>query len=287
MVNVSKGPYTGDAHLLMFPGQHTFLIDTGFDRYARARLIPVIRHRAIDELETVIITHAHKNHYGGLLSLHDAGIRIGKVLLNMPDPGRCEADWSCDYAHVNKLVSGLRQRGIPVEPIKAGQTLYQSPEHKLSMRVLYVYDGVNTPAGKTDINDTSPIIRLEAGHNSALLTGDLNKPIGTWLAQMGKQLRADILKVPHHGVESAAPDSFFERVAARVALVPGSGQMWYSNRGQRLREYFASRNTVTYVNGLHGHITVKFYEDHFRVITDKLFRPRSGKQARPATGPAH
>ena len=95
------------------------------------------------------------------------------------------------------------------------------------MWALYAFDGVNTPVGKTDINGMSLILLLTHSGVRALFTGDLNDPIGAYLAKSGhngvNNLKADILKVPHPGADPLASNDFFDSVGARVALVPAPG----------------------------------------------------------------
>jgi beta-lactamase superfamily II metal-dependent hydrolase len=84
----------------------------------------------------------------------------------------------------------------------------------------------------------------------------LNSSLGTWLATSGFDLAADLLKLPHHGTEGCAPDIFFDRVNAKVALVPSPAALWASARSHRIQQYFAMRNVPTYVSGIDGHVTV-------------------------------
>ena len=114
--------------------------------------------------------------------------------------------------------------------------------------------------GKTDINGMSLILLLTHSGVRALFTGDLNDPIGAYLAKLGhngvNSLKADILKVPHHGADPLASNDFFDSVGPRVALVPAPSGLWLSDRCKRAREYFESKKIRTYVNGIHGHVTV-------------------------------
>jgi competence protein ComEC len=270
MVNVSGADFSGDANLLDFQDGRIYLIDTGFDHFARHRLIPYLQEKGIRHINRLIITHAHKNHYGGVLSLLDAGITVDEVLFNLPEKSACDAEqpWGCDYKDAVAMVEAVRKKGIPVKPVHDGEVLYHDAARHVDLKVLWVFDGVHTPVGQTSINDTSIVMRLDAGPDSVMLAADLDRKLGEYEAEHGKDLKATILKVPHHGVESAAPDAFFDRVGAKYALVPGPKKLWLGERGRRIREYFAQRHIPTYVNGLNGNVYVTFFDTGLRIRTD-------------------
>jgi competence protein ComEC len=138
-----------------------------------------------------------------------------------------------------------------------------------SLDVVCLYDGINTPIGETDMNDTSIIVRFTHGKTRALFTGDLNLALGTYLATSDFDLKADILKVPHHGTEGVAPNEFFKRVGARVALVPSPTELWFSLRSKRVRDYFKDAGVPAYVSGMHGDVTVNFTGTDFTVVTQR------------------
>jgi competence protein ComEC len=138
-----------------------------------------------------------------------------------------------------------------------------------SLKILYAFDGVNTPVGRTDINDMSYIMLLKHGLSSALFTGDLNAKLGAYLAKEGKDLKADILKFPHHGAEGAAPDSFFAAVAPKDVLVPSPALLWCSSRSARMKSWVEARKIPTYVNGFSGHVNVKMSLLHYSIQTER------------------
>jgi beta-lactamase superfamily II metal-dependent hydrolase len=138
-----------------------------------------------------------------------------------------------------------------------------------SLKILHAYDGVNTPVGRTDINDMSYIMLLRHGFNTALFTGDLNAKLGEYLAKESKDLKVDILKLPHHGTEGAAPDAFFAATAPRDVLVPSPALLWCTPRSARMKNWVESRKIPTYVNGFSGHVTVKMSWFGYHVETER------------------
>ena len=262
MIDVNSGPRQGDAHLLRFPDGTAFLVDaadTGI-------VAPWLAGHGVRSLDKVIISHPHKDHYGGLPEVLARGIAVGELVMNVPERAPCDREkpWGCDYDDVQRLLGDVRARHIPVRAAAAGDRLYA--RGRVSLEVLAAYDAVHTPFGPTDINDTSLILLLTNGSIRALFTGDLNKTLGAYLARSEPRVRADILKVPHHGTEDLAPDSFFDRVAPRLALVPSPLRLWESDRSRRAREYLARAGIPTLVDGRDGDVVVRIGPRSFAVV---------------------
>lgn len=262
MVNVNAGEAQADAHLIRMPDGGYQMIDAGD---TESRLVPYLRERGVKRIERVFISHLHTDHYGGLPAILEGGIEIGEVYVNYPERSVCdgESPWGCNFAHIEQTTALLRSKGVAVIEVKPGQVLYAKDGVRLS--VLYAYSGIDSPVGRTDVNDTSVIMALEYGKTRVLFTGDLNSALGTYLAAHAADVKADILKVPHHGTEGVAPNEFFERVGASVAMVPAPRGLWLSDRSERIRRHFEQKGTRTFVNGLCGHATVLIREDDFTV----------------------
>jgi competence protein ComEC len=257
MVNVNYSPQQGDAHLIQTSKGKNILIDTGHLDPARKALIPFLQSMGVKKIDTVFITHPHKDHYLGLLAILERGIPIETVYMNDIGRKECEAEMplACDFDEIVSYRAMLKDNRVTVLEAKAG-TVFDLGLGS-SLKMLYVFDGVNTPVGRTDINDMSHIMLLKHGFNTALFTGDLNAKLGAYLAQEGKDLRVDILKLPHHGTEGAPPDAFFDAVSPKAVMVPSPALLWCSPRSARMKNWVEARNIPTYVNGFSGHVTVK------------------------------
>ncbi len=260
MLNVNAGLTQADAHILQMPDGQVFLVDAAD---VSSDLPGLLRRRGIGYVDKIFISHPHKDHYGGLSSLLDQGIGIGQLLMNEPIRSVCDRErpWGCDFAHVRSVLDRCRRRGIAVKAMHAGDVLYDRGQTRIE--VLYAFDGLDTPIGPTDVNDTSVILRLTHGHLKVLFTGDLNQAMGAYLARSGVGLQADILKVPHHGAEGVAPNEFFDRVAPTLALAPAPTGLWQSERNRRVREHLRSMGVPTLVNGLEGDVTVRLGLDRY------------------------
>jgi competence protein ComEC len=277
MIDVAPRQTQADCHLIEFPDGSNVLIDIADATDAPGTALAFLQNHKITHINLVVISHFHKDHYGRLRDLVNAGIKVDRVACNLPatreqmdreHQGTSLADWD----DVISVMQFLREKQIPYFRPKAGDRLIEVPLSSgltASLDVVCLYDGVHTPIGKTDINDTSIIVRLSHGPFRALFTGDLNSPMGTWLAQSSFDLKADVLKVPHHGTEGCAPDAFFDRVGPKAALVPSPKALWFSLRSKRIRDYFSGRHIPAYVSGINGNVTVIMTAQGFTIQEER------------------
>lgn len=261
MLNVCPAEAQADCHLLVMPDGANVLIDAADAVDAPGTALGGLQRRGIHRLALVVISHFHRDHYGRLLDIIKSGIKVDQVVLNVPDKGSADREipWGCDWTDVQSTLSELRTREIPFHTAKAGERIYEcktSDGFVAGIDVLCAYDGLNTPVGPTDVNDTSIILRVFNGSTRILFTGDLNQTLGAYLANSALDLRADLLKVPHHGTEGVAPNEFFDRVGAHAVLIPSPKHLWESPRSMRIRNYFIEHKIPTYVSGINGDVTV-------------------------------
>jgi competence protein ComEC len=271
--DVNTPTVQGDAHLLVSGGTNFVLIDAG-PRETTDRLVNCLKSSNCRYLHSVIITHGHRDHYGALVPLINSGISIGKIYFNPPALLLITNElWGCSPEEIAEIQSAAKAKNIPLCAIKTGDEWCFDNETTLC--VICAFDGLNTPVGRTDINDTSAIIMLTHEKIKILFAADLNRAVGDYLTtNCPSLLRADILKFPHHGTEGFANDAFFEAVNAKAVIVPASQELWLSERSARARRL--TRDCKVFVNGAEGNITVYSDGASFRIESEKpcqLFIP--------------
>jgi competence protein ComEC len=270
MINVSSHNLVGDAHLLEFANRQVYVIDTGNEGESGGkRLVFYLKKARIETIDKLFISHAHSDHYGGLIDLLSSSIVVREIYFNLPDKEVCnqERPWGCDHDHVMKVRRLIQTKKIKLNAMHTGDA-YQ-PKEDSKLQVLFVQKGWHPNLGKTDINDTSAVMKLTHGNQSVLFTGDLNWKVGDYLAGKTFDLKANIFKVPHHGTESAASNYFFKAVQPKVALVPSLASVWLSDRSRRIREYFHSNDIPVYVSGINGDVSLSIFKDRCEIHIDK------------------
>lgn len=274
MLNVTPAEAQADCHLLEMPDGAKILIDAADAIDAPGIAIAHLQRLKIKHLALVIISHFHRDHYGRLLDIVKSGIKIDRVILNVPAKSCADREipWGCDWNDVQATLDQLKANHIPYSTPKAGDRLWEFKTRRgiiCGIDVLCCYDGLNSPLGATDVNDTSIILRVFHGKTRILFTGDLNHTLGAYLAKSNVDLKADLLKVPHHGTEGVAPNEFFDRVDASSVLIPSPKTLWESARSMRIRNYFIEHRIPFFVSGINGNVTVTMTARGYTIKTER------------------
>ncbi|HEU5112035.1 MAG TPA: ComEC/Rec2 family competence protein, partial [Acidimicrobiia bacterium] len=182
----------GDAILLSGgPGQLA-LVDGGPDPVV---LFENLTQYGANGLKLVVLTHAHADHALGLMALVGR-IPIGEV-------------WARIHPHETavstELLGALSTLGVQVVEPAPGDV------YRLGALSLVVEGPIREYASS---NDQSIVLTVSGRDRSMLLAGDIE----TYAQADLGHLRADVLKVPHHGAGTSDPD-WFEGVGAEMAVI--------------------------------------------------------------------
>lgn len=204
----------GDATIVDFPDGRSMLIDGGglvgspIDT-GEAVVLPVHRVRRKKRVDVAVLSHPHPDHFLGLVSAL-AQLEVGEFW----DTGQGEAEGTWPQYH--EMLSSLRERNVP---IIGPDTLCGGVRHFGGAK-LEVFAPCPEPLPLINANDNSFVFRISLGKFAALLTGDAEKDLEDRLVrERGDSLRADFLKVGHHGSRTSSNPAFLAAVGARDALI--------------------------------------------------------------------
>jgi competence protein ComEC len=101
-------------------------------------------------------------------------------------------------------------------------------------------------AGLDDPNSASAVVRLQFGVARLLLTGDAEADEEAWLLERyaPADLRADVLKVAHHGSTTSSTAAFLDAVRPRVALVSVGATNRYGHPAPPVMRRLLERGTT-------------------------------------------
>jgi competence protein ComEC len=198
----------GDALLVRFPEGPSMLVDAG--GFARSRfdvgakvVAPALRSLGLLTIDILAITHAHRDHLGG-----------AEAVLRSFSPGAVWLGRMPDDPAVAALERQAAERGVPVVFPRRGARIALGGAR---LEVLNPGPGVMSTGPAR--NDDSLVLRLSFGGQSVLLTGDLESGLETALVGEGRDLRADLLKIGHHGSRTSTSAPFLRRVSPRVGVI--------------------------------------------------------------------
>ncbi len=197
----------GDATLIDLPGGAAMLIDAGGEVGSswdpgRAVVGPVLRARRRGALELAVLSHPHPDHFLGLRAAL-AGVRVSQVWHNG------EATSGGDHG---ARLSGLRARaGARRTPPGRPPTITGA-----EVEVLHPCPRFDPDRGA---NDNSLVLRIAFGRRAVLLVGDAEHAAEESLLAHPERLRADVLKVGHHGSRTSSSRAFLAAVKPSIATI--------------------------------------------------------------------
>jgi competence protein ComEC len=198
----------GDA-LVLNAGPHTaVVVDTGPDPVLVDRCL---RRLGVRRIPLLVLTHLHADHVGGL-----AGLIRGRAVAAIEVGPSHEP--AAAWAHVERQAHSA---GVALVRSSAGQRRTVGAVHLQVLGPFTAFHGT-----RSDPNNSSIVLRVGIAGRSLLLAGDAEVQGQDALLAARQDLRADVLKVPHHGSAYSDP-RFLDRVRPLVALVSvGAGNRY-------------------------------------------------------------
>lgn len=208
----------GDAALLRTPRGRWVLLDAGpaWDGgdAGRSTILPYLRKRG-GTLEAFILSHPHTDHVGGAASVLEA----------LEPPVYWDAAFAGGSAAYIASLAAARAEGIEWRRVHPGDV---TSLDGVSISFL-APDSVWT-VGLTDPNLASTVTLIEYGLVRFLLVGDAELAEEEWLLrEYPARLRADVLKVGHHGSSTSSSDAFLAAVKPRAAVISVGARNTYGH----------------------------------------------------------
>jgi competence protein ComEC len=190
----------------------------------------------ITHIQLVIATHAHEDHIGGLVGILNSDLTIDTVLYNN------QSHTSATYAN---FVTAAQTHNLTVA--ERGQVYILTETANLTI--------VNPvqPLEFGDQNDNSVVAKLQVGNTVFLFMGDAEESAeASMLVSSVVSLKCDVLKVGHHGSNTATSQTFLDIAAPQYAIIcAGLDNSYGHPHNETLQKLLTKGVTIygTYVSG--------------------------------------
>jgi competence protein ComEC len=206
----------GDALLVDLPNGAALLVDGGgmvgspIDVGARV-IQPVLRARRRSRVEVVVLSHPHPDHFGGLISTLPL-VDVGEIW----DTGQGEENIKRPGLGYATFVAAARRKFISIR----GPANLCGPPRAFGGARVSVLAPCPSYVPDASANNNSFVLRVEYRGRAALLVGDSERERERLLVSAEPvALRADFLKVGHHGSRTSSSWPFLSAVHPTFAAI--------------------------------------------------------------------
>ncbi|MEG3072373.1 MAG: MBL fold metallo-hydrolase [Peptococcaceae bacterium] len=191
----------GDSIFVELPDGRHMLIDAG-TRAMGKNIVNYLEKAGVEKIDFLIATHPHEDHIGGLSTVLQ-GYEIGQIYMpkvthNTKTYENLLQSIQAKKLKINKAMAGtkiINAENLCVEIIAPNMTVYEN------------------------INNYSAVIKLTHGKIGFLLTGDAEAGSEKEMLENGFNLKADVLKVGHHGSNSSTTPAFLDEIRPQYAVI--------------------------------------------------------------------
>lgn len=252
----------GDSEIVIFPGNVKIMTDAGPATKSPAAVVDSLQKvlPAGDRyVDLAIISHPDSDHFAGYIDILDR-YEIGAFVYNGRD-GDSNA-W-------RELMAKIASKNIPLVTLGAGDTIHYE---KNTIDILSP-DKMFVQSAET--NDTSIVEMLTADAGSpgafqTLFTGDAPFSVEDYLVKSGADLRADVLKVAHHGSKYASGSAFLRTVNPSAAAISVGVKNVYGHPSKEtLARIASSTHAIVFRTDQNGTIEIFSGGGKLKIITEK------------------
>jgi len=194
----------GDAILIKTPEGKNTLIDGGPDKNIIYKLDQYI-HFYQRKIDLMILTHPHPDHLNGLVEVLKR-YPVGQVFYN----GVIES-----HPSYLEFLKEIEEKKIKKEVVWLGKFTEIDGS---KIEIIFPFEDLSGQNFKND-NEASIVLKLTFDKIKVLFTGDATKKVEKKLIENNLDLKAEILKVAHHGAKDATSFEFLEKVKPIYAVI--------------------------------------------------------------------
>jgi competence protein ComEC len=178
-------------------------------------------------IDLVILTHPEYDHINGLIEVIKR-YNIGAIITT----GVVR-----DTNQYKEWIKIIEQKNIPIYIAQLGGQIDFG--NNIKMDILYPFENL-VGQEVSNTNNSSIVGKLVYKDFEVLLTGDIEKSVERKLVNSGIDLKADVLKVPHHGSKTSSTEEFLQAVNSVINIIQAGKDNKYGHPHQEVLERMAN-----------------------------------------------
>ncbi|OKP84346.1 competence protein [Paenibacillus helianthi] len=190
----------GDSTLIRTPNNQYVLIDGGNNDQGK-NVVKYLNALGVKTLDAMVATHPDADHIGGLDDVLKA--------LNV------KSVYAPKVSHTTQtykdFLTAVKNEGRTIKAVTKGVTIPLTGVEANFLAPVNTYGD--------DLNDWSAVLKVTYKNKSFLFTGDAELKSENDMLADGKSLKADVLKVGHHGSSSSTSKAFLDAVKPTLAII--------------------------------------------------------------------
>ncbi|HEV8593875.1 MAG TPA: ComEC/Rec2 family competence protein [Pyrinomonadaceae bacterium] len=260
----------GDSAFVTFPNGKTMLIDGGgrFSFLGDSNGdfeadIPRIGERVVSEflwekgyssVNYVVATHADADHIQGLV---DAirNFKVGEVYVGRIPSNDPEFD---------ELKQAIEFENVPTQIVGRGDSMTIG-----NAKVNFLYPEFDPSQTSPSDNDHSVVLQIAYGSRTFLFSGDVERAAEIDLLRDTDSLRADVVKVPHHGSKTSSSQGLVDAANAKYAVISVGRRSIFGHPHTEVVERWKGSGANVMTTGEKGTVTISTNGEDLNVSTYK------------------
>ena len=232
-------------------GTSSMLIDAGGNATATA-LVSKIKNMGITKFDIVIGTHPHEDHIGGMDAVIN-NFNIGAIY--MPKVSNTTKTFE-------DVLLAIQKKGLTITTPIPGVTFTLGQDVQCTILA-------PNSSSYPDLNSFSIVIKMVYGSTSFLFTGDAQSDSEKEMLSKGYDIKADILKVGHHGSTSSTSPAFLKAVSPKYAVIFVGKDNTYGHPHQVTLDKLNAAGIKIYRTDLNGTVTFSVTGSNISISTEK------------------
>jgi len=220
--------------------------DTGFS-IGEAVVSRFLWSLGLNHLDYVLASHAHEDHTGGLSDVLE-DFPVGELIVGHAPPS------DGTFRHLKRSAT---QAKVRIGTVSQGQSFDMDGVRVEVLWPKLPVDSSGSEANVTSGNNDSVVVRMTYGTVSVIMTGDIEQGAEQSLADSGMNLRADLIKVPHHGSKTSSTEAFLAKVNPKYAVVSVGAHSRFGHPSKEVLDRYTERGVKLYWTGRDGMVTAK------------------------------